>query len=154
MILTRRMLTSFSYIAAAPPPPVKRELIQSTIKTAIYKPATPSPITKLVEALSSNSPVNDTLSQVVDKGLGIRDVLGTTPSLSLSSSVKQLETSANTAIMSVHPRTLLKRMQKKARIQGFSEWWSRPRRDREAYKALPNKDQDIMIVEGMLNICF
>lgn len=88
---------------------------------------------------------------MVDKGLGIRDVMTATPALSLSS-VKKLESSANAAIMSIHPQTLLKRTQDKIKINGFSEWWTRPRKDRQAYKALPNKDLDTMIVEGMDNL--
>lgn len=71
---------------------------------------------------------------------------------SLTASVKKLETTANDTLALISPRILITKAEEALKLKGLDVWWMRSRKDREAYKALPNKDLDIMIVEGAIRL--
>lgn len=73
---------------------------------------------------------------------------------SLTASVKKLETTANDTLALISPRILITKAEEALKLKGLDVWWMRSRKDREAYKALPNKDLDIMIVEGAIRLFF
>lgn len=143
-------------ISPAPQPPVVKQPEMATktsvVRTQIYKVPQATPVDRIANTLASDSPTAGVLAGTTSDSITIPQFLSEVLRLRLPSSpLPPLTTSTDTVRRSISsasrmiPWSLLP-------TYDLGVWWTRERRDRAAKRSLPNRELDLMIVDGTFDV--
>ena len=147
------------HVVAPPVAPTKKPEEKPTnpiIRQPILKPAKDSPLRQLADTLSSDGAVTNALAATSKgDGVGLFEVMKAAsnvyqkPLALLNGNVQSAKSNLTSSPRKIVPKMPNFVMLYVARL---GKWWRRERRDRSAVKALPNRDLDSLIVEGMVKL--
>lgn len=157
VLCQNQILTQITIAVSQPAQKTPDDLGKSTaniIRGSVYKNTHNNPLDTLAESLSSESPMTKALIDTTGNTIGISNVLQATCDMSAnaikSASYKETENLINLAriikswFSLAHYRSL----------QPLYIWWARERMDKAVQRALPNRELDIMIINGEYNSFF
>lgn len=119
------------------------------IRQPIMKPAKPSPIRQLADTLSSDGAITSAIAETSGDGVGISEVIKAA-SVVCKKPLSLLNVNVKPGSI-LNAKNVVPTMPKyvSLNVAHLGKWWRRERKDRTAVKALPNRDLDSMIVEGV-----